>query len=516
MKSQHPISIVVLDQNDSPSMPRTVDVLVHYTRDSVPNGKIADVHPNDADTSGEYQCKIVNGPIPRNSLFIKYGCELTIGKIIPNVKYTMSVSGNDGRHPDVISKVSAEFFTFSNVTIENSFTIRLENMTAPTFLTHHYKNFVGLLKSALDGGDSIHLFSMNEADSGLELTLAVKNSKSYHAPLKAIELLSKKKEAASQMTASQVTIGYSPCQKASCENGGLCSDGIRVMEETRISDSQSLIFTSPLIVHDYSCRCPDGFTGKRCDRPHDPCSPNPCQAGGVCRKQGYDFLCSCPASREGKYCEQERGDACDGNPCRNGGSCRQSPDGSSFFCLCRPGYRGNHCETVADSCRPNPCLHGGLCISLKPGYRCSCTEARYGRHCEKATYGFNDLSYMTFPPLDVTTNDISVIFATTKPNALLIYNYGAQTGGRSDFVAVELIGGKAVFSYGGARSAITSVTVPRGNATLTNGVWHKITATRNGRVISLSVASCTENGDVCQECRTGDTTCFADDIGPTG
>lgn len=123
---------------------------------------------------------------------------------------------------------------------------------------------------------------------------------------------------------------------------------------------------------------------------------------------------------------------------------------------------------------------------------------------------------MTFPPLDVTTNDISVIFATTKPNALLIYNYGAQTGGRSDFVAVELIGGKAVFSYGGARSAITSVTVPRGNATLTNGVWHKITATRNGRVISLSVASCTENGDVCQECRTGDTTCFADDIGPTG
>ncbi|RZF32445.1 hypothetical protein LSTR_LSTR014859 [Laodelphax striatellus] len=264
--------------------------------------------------------------------------------------------------------------------------------------------------------------------------------------------------------------------------------------------------------------CIDGFTGKKCERRQDPCSPNPCRAGGSCRRQGYDFQCICPPAREGRLCESEKGDACDGNPCRNGGSCRESPDGSSFFCLCRPGYRGNHCETIADSCRPNPCLNGGLCVSLKPGYRCSCTDSRHGRHCEKSTFGFKELSYMTFPPLDASTNDISMIFATTKPDALLVYNFGAQTGGRSDFVAIELVNGKAVFSYGGARTAITSVTVG-GNTedqSLANGEWHKITATRNGRVISLSVALCTENGDVCQECRPGDKQCYADDMGPAG
>ena len=89
--------------------------------------------------------------------------------------------------------------------------------------------------------------------------------------------------------------------------------------------------------------------------------------GGQCRRLGYDFHCTCPLNREGKFCELERGDVCASNPCRNGGSCKESPDGSSFFCLCRAGYRGNHCEAIADSCRPNPCLYGGLCVGQKPG-----------------------------------------------------------------------------------------------------------------------------------------------------
>lgn len=89
-----------------------------------------------------------------------------------------------------------------------------------------------------------------------------------------------------------------------------------------------------------------------------------------------------------------------------------------------------------------------------------------------------------------------------------------QSGGRSDFVAMEVVDGKAVFSYGGARTAITSIVV--GGESLSNGRWHKVTATRNGRVMSLSVSKCTDNGDVCEECRPGDTTCYSDEVGPTG
>lgn len=516
MKSQHPVTILVLDQNDSPSTPRAVHVLVHAFNDAFPVGKIADVHPNDADTSGEYHCKILSiAPPPRGILTIPTGCDLHTSKVTPGSGYSLSVSGNDGRHPDVISTVSVEFVSFNNSTVEHSVTLRLENMTASKFLTHFYKGLLDVLKSTFGVGDIVYLYSLHEADGGLELSVAARSPKGYRGKAHMLEMLGRKRATIQQLLQSAaITVGYTPCQKPTCENGGQCSDGIHVHSETRITDSQTVVFTSPMVSHDFMCRCTEGFTGKRCDRRQDPCSPNPCQAGGTCRRQGFDFQCVCSPLREGKLCELERGDVCDGNPCLNGGSCRESPDGSSFFCLCRPGYRGNQCEASADSCRPNPCLHGGLCISLKPGYRCSCPEARYGRHCDRATFGFNELSFMTFPSLDAGTNDISVVFATTKPDALLVYNFGAQTGGRSDFVALELVAGRAVFSYGGARTAITSVMVNSGS--LADGEWHKVTATRNGRVVSLSVASCTENGDVCKDCRPGDVSCYADDIGPAG
>lgn len=147
-------------------------------------------------------------------------------------------------------------------------------------------------------------------------------------------------------------------------------------------------------------------------------------------------------------------------------------------------------------------------------YSCSCPEGRYGAHCEKSTFGFEELSFMSFPSLDSNTNDISIIFATTKPNSLLLYNYGHQTGGRSDFVVLELIDGKIVFSYGGARSAITLLTIKSRN--LADGQWHKVTATRNERVASLSVARCKDHGDVCEDCRFRDRNCYVDGTGPTG
>lgn len=515
MRSQHPVSIVVLDQNDSPSTPRSVHILVHTFNGIFPTGKIADVHPNDADTTGEYHCTLLDNPTIRGILSIPTGCSLHTSCIDIGTKYSFSVSGNDGRHPDVVSTVTLEFLSFDNNTVQNSLTLRIENMTAHEFLSHHYRTFTELLKNTFEPTDSPYLYSMHENEDGLELTLAVKsNNKGFKSKPQVIATLSRKQDAIRALLQSPlVTVGYSPCHNLTCQNGGICTEGITVYEDTRITDSQSLILTSPLVNHEFTCRCPEGFTGIRCEKRQDPCSPNPCQEGGTCKRNGFDFQCLCPPTREGKFCESERGDLCSGNPCRNGGSCRESPDGSSFFCLCRPGYRGNQCETVMDSCRPNPCLNGGLCISLKPGYRCSCPESRHGKHCDKATFGFGGLSYMAFPSLDGGTNDISITFATTKPDSLLVYNYGPQTGGRSDFVALELVDGKAYFSYGGTRTVITSVKT--GNS-LADGEWHRITATRNGRLISLITATCTDNGDSCQDCKPGDTSCYATAVGPSG
>ncbi|KFB39729.1 AGAP007924-PA-like protein [Anopheles sinensis] len=536
MRTQHTITVNVLDQNDSPSTPRTVHVLTYVFNGGPLHGPIASVHPNDPDITGDYRCKILSdvNKHPVTAFTITNGCQLrpTFGRKIPPNGQTFLVSGNDGKHPDVTSTVSVEFLHFDNATVEHSITIRIANVSSATFLANYYRNFVDIVKSSLEPTDELILYGLLNVDKALHVTVAVRNAptKGFRPKQDVEKRIGQKQEAINQLLPNvQTIVGYDPCRAPdACANGGVCSASIKVYkdDDNHIIDSQSLIFSAPPVRHDFLCACPDGYTGTRCDKRQDPCSPNPCHAGAQCRRQGYDFQCSCPANREGKYCQLERGDICSSGPCKNGGSCRESSDGSSFFCLCRPGYRGNQCEAVTDSCRPNPCLYGGLCVSLKPGYKCACVDGRYGRHCEKTTFGFRELSYMAFPALDAATNDISVIFATTKPDALLIYNYGIQSGGRSDFVAMEIVNGRAVFSYGGARTAITSLVVGQGGSgagaggrtggSISNGEWHKITATRNGRVMSLSVSKCTDNGDYCDDCRPGDSSCYADDTGPTG
>ncbi len=144
-------------------------------------------------------------------------------------------------------------------------------------------------------------------------------------------------------------------------------------------------------------------------------------------------------------------------------------------------------------------------------YRCH--DHYYGNHCEFSTFGFDELSYTAFHPLDPNTNDISITFATSKPNSLLVYNYGKSAGGRSDFLAVELVAGRPRLSWGGGRTAITSLVLPK---QVDTGRWYKVTATRNNRVGSLSVEDCTESGEFCKTCQPDDERCFTKEIGEAG
>lgn len=369
MRSQHKVIVNVLDQNDSPSLPRVAHVLIYIFNGKIPNGKIADVHPNDPDSSGDYKCKIINAS-KGGGLSIPEACNLHSAASMKAQGFSLSVSGNDGKHPDVISTITVEFLSFDNNTVANSITIRVENMTAANFLANYYRSFQDIVKASMETGDETSLYSIREIRGGVEVTIAAKFSAGYRSATYVAEKVNKKREALVQLLQNRnLIMPYTPCNANTCDNGGICSEQINIRDEIRIADSQNLIFTSPLVSHDFNCKCADGYTGEKCDKRQDPCAPNPCQAGGQCRRQGYDFQCTCPPNREGKLCQMERGDACSSNPCKNGGSCRESPDGSSFFCLCRPGYRGNQCETIADSCRPNPCLYGGLCVSLKPGYK---------------------------------------------------------------------------------------------------------------------------------------------------
>jgi uncharacterized protein (DUF2237 family) len=65
-----------------------------------------------------------------------------------------------------------------------------------------------------------------------------------------------------------------------CLNGGECVDG----------------------VNSYSCNCPAGFSGTRCETDNSDCAPNPCLNGGTCVDGANGYTCSCVPGYAGPTC----------------------------------------------------------------------------------------------------------------------------------------------------------------------------------------------------------------------
>lgn len=91
------------------------------------------------------------------------------------VGYSLSVSGNDGRHPNVVSKVTVEFLVFTNSTIENSITLQVSKLSARDFLSQYYRALLDVLQEEIDVGDTFKIFSLGETEFDLNIHLAVES-----------------------------------------------------------------------------------------------------------------------------------------------------------------------------------------------------------------------------------------------------------------------------------------------------------------------------------------------------
>ncbi|KAM7290981.1 cadherin-related tumor suppressor [Ixodes scapularis] len=514
IRARHGLTVLLVDKNDSPSSPRSLTVLVWVYHSVFAGGKIADVRPLDPDATGEYQCRLES----RESVFsIVSQCDLHASRLLSPSNYSFTVRGNDGYHQDVTSTVNVQFRVFDNATVENSVSLRVVNQSAGDFLGSSYDRFLGLLRQVLEGMGSPIVYSMADVKGQLQLTLAVRKSSGILvSPDKVSQRLEARRDTLQSSLAKTIVVGYEPCASSPCRHGGTCSSRLDFQTSLSILDSAQLVFASPGATRSFACSCPVGFSGLQCQDQLDPCSPSPCSEGSTCRIDAattVGFQCLCPEDREGERCERPRRNSCASAPCKNGGSCREAPAGS-FFCLCRLGFKGSLCEQAADGCRPSRCRNGATCVGNGPaGYHCLCEPNFFGRHCEKSTFGFEPYSYMAFPSLKPSTNDISVVFATNRRHALLAYNFGAQNGGRSDFVALEIADGRPTFSFGGSRTAVAKVALDRDVA---DGNWHRVTVIRNGRVASLSVVSCQDHGELCEECSHANSSCSLSVTGQAG
>uniref|UniRef100_H3A4V0 FAT atypical cadherin 4 n=1 Tax=Latimeria chalumnae TaxID=7897 RepID=H3A4V0_LATCH len=446
MSSTATVHIAVLDQNDNPSQSKSIYIQVNYYGSYFPGGMIGCVKPEDPDILDKFNCSIKSGN--RNAFSIPINtCDLIAASQVGDVKFNLTVEGNDNVHDSVINSVYVSYRHFTNSTIDNSVVLYLSTPIFKKFLADKYMKFIKTIDSLLiDTNLKTHVYGMMVWDNETLIFLSMKHSSGYYASsFTTVNFFRVNKnvlESVSEVKIAAVT--NDPCIDNSCHHGASCIKNSGISPDIVVLESPSVIFVTHLPFIPFTCSCPVGFTGPFCEVDINECYGSPCSNGGVCVNYAGGFFCSCRGGFSGPFCTSGVNE-CEKNLCQNGGTCENTY--GDYHCICLHGYTGRFCEASIDHCDSSPCLNHGSCTNLSSGYHCKCPFGITGRNCELSSLGFEELSYMEFPPLDPRNNIISLEFATVKKNSLILYNYDNRKGVGGEFVALEIIDGKLQFSY---------------------------------------------------------------------
>ncbi|XP_058048914.1 protocadherin Fat 4 isoform X2 [Ahaetulla prasina] len=487
MSSTGTVHIKVIDKNDNPSQPRTVEIFVHYYGNLFPGGTLGSVKPQDPDILDTFQCSLTTGV---TSVFnIPPGtCDLNSLARSTDGTFDLTVLSNDGLHNSVTNVIRVFFSGFNNATLDNSILLRLSVPSLKEFLTNYYLHFLRIANSQLTGlGTTVQLYGIFEDNNQTFLMVAVKrNNYQYVNTGSVTTFFESIKEIIFRQSGVQIqSVDHDSCLQNPCQNGGSCLRKLAVNPKLRSYDSVPVIIMANEPLQPFTCRCMPGYDGALCENDVNECFPLPCHNGGTCHNLVGGFSCSCPNGFAGIACERDVNE-CLSNPCKNGALCQNFP--GNFNCICKPGYTGKTCDSSINYCECNPCFNRGSCQNGVEGYYCHCPFGVFGKHCEVNSYGFEELSYMEFPSMDPNNNYIYIKFSTIKSNALMLYNYDNQTGDRAEFLALEITEERLRFSYNLGSGTYKLTTAKK----VSDGQFHTVIARRAGMAASLTVDSCSD------------------------
>ncbi|XP_044001596.1 sushi, von Willebrand factor type A, EGF and pentraxin domain-containing protein 1-like [Aphidius gifuensis] len=135
----------------------------------------------------------------------------------------------------------------------------------------------------------------------------------------------------------------------------------------------------------FSCECSDRFIGSRCEKLRNYCDSSPCLNEGTCIPNENNnlnnyYTCKCKDNYSGDNCEIYI-DECTSNPCLNNATCISSDN--DFFCNCTDDFTGENCEIPLNPCQAGICEQGSTCLTTINGtWYCQCKPGSLGRHCE--------------------------------------------------------------------------------------------------------------------------------------
>uniref|UniRef100_A0A3Q0R1P0 Si:dkey-1m11.6 n=1 Tax=Amphilophus citrinellus TaxID=61819 RepID=A0A3Q0R1P0_AMPCI len=483
LSSTSTFHIRVMDENDNPSLPRNIFIEVKYFGSSFRGGMIGNVHPEDRDVSDTFNCAIKSGPV--NMFTIPNGtCELWSSPFQGEATFNISVEATDQLHFPVNNSIYVNYKGFTNASIDSCILFYVSSSSMEQFLSNNYLRFVKALDSLFNlQASKTHVFGIKHIGSEILLLAAVKNYNGQYLSREVASGISaghkKLLEAQSNVTITHII--SDPCLTSPCQNGASCQKNIYINQDVAVLESVGVIFVSPK-TEIFNCACPAGFTGSLCEEDVDECELSPCENKGTCVNTAGSFYCHCQVSFSDSDCAAGV-DGCLKVKCQNGGTCVPSADG--FQCHCTPGFE-EICEEFIDHCKSAPCVLG-TCTSLQSGFTCNCPFVS-GVRCEDHSYGFEELSFMEFPPLDRRTNLISLEFATVQRNSLLLYNPGGSNS--REFFALEILDGAMQLSYDLGSGPVKLQTYKQ----VADGYFHSVTARRIGNTLDVGNSNMTFGG----------------------
>uniref|UniRef100_A0A8D0CWR8 FAT atypical cadherin 4 n=1 Tax=Sander lucioperca TaxID=283035 RepID=A0A8D0CWR8_SANLU len=337
MSSTGTIHVKINDQNDNPSEPRSMEIFVHYFGKMFPGGSLGDVKPQDPDIQDRFHCSLIP---PSSGLFnIPTGtCNLNSKSRSTDGTFELTVRSSDGVHGSVSNTARVLFMGFTNATVDNSILIRLQSEGVKSFLTNHYLSFLRIANSQLAGlGTGVLLYGAFELNNQTFLMAAVKRGHGqYVNPSGVATFFQSIKEILYRQSGVQIdAVDHDPCTRNPCQNGGSCKRRLSVGPDMKTEESVPVILVSNHPLQPYACSCRPGYTGALCETDINECQPSPCHNGGTCHNLVGGFSCTCPEGFTGMACERDVNE-CLSNPCKNGALCQNFPGG--FNCLCKSGF----------------------------------------------------------------------------------------------------------------------------------------------------------------------------------
>ena len=474
--------IQVQDVNDNP--PRQTARIVHVNiNNSLPSGDLAKVQPEDPDVNDLFVCEILQDS---NGLFgfAPGSCVLrTKNKQTGSMVMDLIVNGSDGKWA-VSYDVQVRFVAFNLQTFANSLTVRVQNTSPKGFLSQSYQKFLNAINVIFSPlGYNSQLFSIKSVGGGLvDLTVAAKKTEAFEYLRReelSTALRNNKANLERNGNVSIQNVDYTPCTASSpCQNGGECTSYMHNPGTITTLESTPVIFLSVDYEWRFRCVCKPGFGGETCGVSEQGCNLNPCKNGATCIDKDSSFSCQCPSGFTGQTCSDDVNE-CEQKPCKNNGTCKNLV--GSYQCDCKPGYLGKNCSSGYDYCRV-------ASVASWATPRCTCSQ---GQLCQCSCIGFESASYLQLPTLESLQqdnfNNITFEFASSQSNSLLLYNHDGQNKVDSDFIAIQIVGGKLRLSFnlGDTRSPV----VVQAKNFVADGKWHTVMAIRNRKVSSDSLLS---------------------------